>query len=195
MKSQRKTKSRRYKPRMLNLPNRRDSKWREKAPRLTEDQKVLLARIVGEVHDRHKCEITRQNFPEVHERMEEEIFDRVLKEMNMWSALEWRGVFSKRNYEAFKEIKPGAEPYLDQILPVEGFLRSETFALIEQFQPRVVLLTFSDYTKHIDSAEQAVRQAEQRRYEGNAYFTPRDQAVHYAPRMPNERDESPEEEE
>jgi hypothetical protein len=180
-KKEKKNRLRNYQARMLNLPNPEDTRWREKAPRLTEDQKAKLAQITGEAREKHAVEITRFNFGEIHERMEEEIFNRVIAEMGMWSALEWRGVFSKRNYAAYLELNPKAQPYVDGILPLEHFLRSDMFDHIELFQPRVVVLSFADYTQHIDSTERSVKEAEDRRAQGDAYFTNRDQAIHYVP--------------
>lgn len=168
-------------PRLLPIQNRREV-WRENSPRLTEEQKQKLQGITREVYAKiPKQNITRKTFAEIHQSLEDELADKIRSQLGLMAGLEWRGIFPQHVSAAFQQAGTPNKGYAEGILPTNDFLQSHIFDYIEVFQPRVVVFQFDDYNGFMDSAEQSIKQAEDRRGDGGAYFTERDRAINFQP--------------
>jgi hypothetical protein len=186
-KNLKKGKKGKYQPILARLGQKR-AEWEDKAPRLTEDQKQQLQRISRGVFMRHANKRpTRRTFNEIHERIENELGDKISSQMGLKGALEWRLVFGKDAIRYFAMAGMPNPVYVDGILPTDDFVESELFDYVELFEPVLSIGQFEDYNSFISSTEEAVAQAEARRKQGDAYFTDLDKAINYrAPVAPGD---------
>lgn len=168
-------------PRLLPIQNKREV-WKENSPRLTEEQKAKLQGITREIYNKiPKQNITRKTFADIHQSLEDELSDKIKNQLGLMAGLEWRGIFPQHVSAAFQQSGMPNKGYAEGILPTSDFLQSHLFDYIEVFQPRVVVFQFEDYNGFMDSAEESIKQAEERRDEGGAYFTERDRAINFQP--------------
>lgn len=173
---------------LLDQLRQPQEQWEVNAPRLTEDQKAKLQRLMrGLFMKWAKATPDRNSFNKIHERMEEEIYDKVRTQMGLKAKLEWRITFNESAQHVFAKLGMPNPSYIDGILPTTDFIESELFDYVLIFKPVVSVQQFEDYDKFISSTEAAIKQAEKRRDQGDAYFTERDKAISYrAPQAPGD---------
>lgn len=156
--------------------------WEGNAPRLTEEQKRQVQRITRGIFMRHmKKTPTRGTFNQIHERIEEEAADKIKSLMGLKARLEWRIVFGESAAYFFQKIGMPQPTFVDGILPTEDFIQSELFDYVQMFEPVVTLDQFEDYTNFMDSAESSIKDAENRRNRGDAYYTDLDRQISFRP--------------
>ncbi len=184
---QRKLRGGAYAP-VLDSLRQPQAEWEVKAPRLTESQKQQLQRITRGIFMKWaKATPDRDSFNRIHERMEEELGDKVRDQMGLKLHLEWRVTFNESAQYYFAKLGMQNPGYVDGVLPTEDFTRSELFDYVLQFRPVVSVQQFDDYTKFIDSTEKSIKDAERRRDRGDAYFTDLDKQISYrAPVAPGD---------
>ncbi len=123
--------------------------------------------------------VTRSSFSKLHEKIEEETYDAIRNNMGLVAALEWRVIFGRSAINYFQKVGMEQPSHVDGILPTDGFVGSDLFDYVEVFEPVVTLQTFDNYDKFMSSAERSITEAEQRRSQGDAYYTDLDRAINY----------------
>ncbi len=164
--------------------------WELKAPRLTESEKQKLQRITRGIFMKWaKVTPDRRTFEKIHERMEEEIYDKVRSQMGLKAKLEWRITFNESAQYYFAKLGMQNPGYVDGVSPTTDFLESDLFDYVLIFKPVVSVQQFDEYSKYMDSTEASIKQAEKRREAGDAYFTKLDKDINYrAPVAPGDED-------
>jgi len=154
--------------------------WELNAPRLTEAQKGKLQRITrGIFMEWAKVTPDRRSFQRIHERLEEELYEKVRKQMGLSIKLEWRLTFNESAQHYFAKLGVANPGYVDGVVPTHDFVEGELFDYVLIFKPVISVQQFEDYDKFISSTEQSIKEAEARREQGDAYFTERDKAINY----------------
>jgi hypothetical protein len=154
--------------------------WKEAAPRLTQEEFTKVQEITRSAYSRFLEKTpTRNNFNEIHERIEEELYDKIRQNLGLVGALEWKVSFGESAVDFFGKMGMETPNAVDGIIPTTDFLNSELFDYVQEFSPILVLLQFDEYDKFMRSAEQSIDDAEKRRGQGDAYFTERDRAINY----------------
>jgi hypothetical protein len=171
---------RKYMP-SLNQMNEPTQEWEGNAPRLTEEQKKDVQSITRLTYQKHmKKAPTRKTFNQIHEKMEEELYDKIREKLGLKATLEWRVKFGESATEFFAKHGMPHPGYCDAVLPTEDFTeRGVLFDYVEEFTPVVTLHQFDEYDKFMSSAEKSISDAEKRRDRGEAYYTDLDKQINF----------------
>lgn len=176
--------AKKYGPMMERMKETSRESWEDKAPRLTEDEKRTVQRISRGVFYRNMKETPRRDtFNKIHERIEEEIHEKIRNAIGVIASIEWRLVFGESAANYFKQAGIPQPTYIDGVLPTNDFLNSELFDYVQMFEPVVTLHQHDNYDKFIKDAEQSIVEAEKRRDQGDAYYTDLDKQISYRPEV------------
>ncbi len=172
---------RKYIPTLARMGGTRQQ-WENSAPRLTEEQKRQVQEITRNTYYKHmKVTPTRATFNAIHERIEEELYDKIREQLGLVAALDWRITFGESAIHHFAQYRIPHPNFVDSVLPTEDFLNSELFDYVQVFEPVVTLFQFEDYDKFMKSAEESISDAERRRERGDAYYTDLDKQISFRP--------------
>lgn len=166
----------------LGTENERE-RWKDSAPRLTEEQKATVQGITRRAYSKlYNKPMTRATFMETHENLENELAEGIQEQLGLIAGVEWRGRLASHVLGAMQRDGVKTNGVIEGIMPTQDFIESPLFDKIEIFDPVLVLFQHEDYEKFIRSTEESIKQAERRRERGEEYFTSRDRAINYRPK-------------
>jgi hypothetical protein len=194
-KKDKKKRTGRYQP-MLSRTQvmRQRDKWEDQQPDMSDRQRARLGEILRTADTRRQEITSRFDWAAYHERLENEVADRVYTDDVLGGirvGIEWRVYFFRNVHQAMLQAQRDNDPveaatdpylpYMDGIVPDAEFLASTFFEGIEQFQPRIVMYQFEEKGRWQESAEEAIWGRENRRSQGDAYFTDAQRAMQHLP--------------
>jgi hypothetical protein len=162
------------------------SQWENQAPRLNEFQKMYIQKLKDGIYQKiENMPISRETFIDVHERIEKELHEELKAKMGLIAGIEWSVTLHENAAAEFAKI--GYPPVIHAVIPTPDIVEEDEFwNITERFHPVVILFQFDDPTKFFDAAESAIRQAENRRKDGDGYFTQRDRDINWRPQLGND---------
>lgn len=197
-KKKRERRGKQYKP-LLSLSDkmRQREEWERNQVRTTPLQNKRIGEILRKA-DEQRIDIDRFTWLGYHERLENEVGDRVYNDpilKGMRIAIEWKLHFFADVHRRMVRVHiddqmegPPPKPFLDQMIPTPEFCAASMFDGIEMFQPRVVILQHERQADFLESAEESIYNSTKRREAGGAYFTDVQRLMSHMPSEGGEMD-------